>query len=902
MPTIYIDNEPHEVEEGVNLLHACLSLGFDIPYFCWHPAMHSVGACRMCAVKQFKDEDDTKGKIVMSCMTLAKDGTRISIHDPEVLRFRRAVIEWLMTNHPHDCPVCDEGGECHLQDMTLMVGHVYRRYRFKKRTHRNQYLGPFIRHEMNRCIQCYRCVRFYIDYAGGHDLEVMGWHNRIYFGRHEDGILQSKFSGNLVEVCPTGVFTDKTFARHYTRKWDLQTAPSICVHCGLGCNTIPGERYGVLRRIRNRFHGDVNGYFLCDRGRFGYEFVNDPQRIKQVLVRMPQGRFDPIAKDLVLPDMAALLTQSDCVVGIGSPRASLESNFALRSLVGAQNFYAGTSEVQTRLINRITEVLTHSGVPSASMRDVAAADAVLVLGEDVSNVAPMLELALRRSVLRKPSAIAKELHIEPWNDAAVREALQTEKGPLFVATTGGTDLDEVATRVYRSAPDDLACLGFAIAHRLDPQAPAVDELPDDVQELVETIVTALQEAKRPVVISGSTVGSEAVLQSAANVARALQRANDKTRICLTTASCNALGVGLLGGKPLEAAIERMSQCRRALAIILENDLYHRLSVPRADAFFRAANSAIVLDFLPTPTTDEASLVLPAATFAEASGTLVNNEGRAQRFFQVFQPAGDIQESWRWIRDIGQGAGRGETVPWETFDDLVLDLAQSKPIFNRISEAAPPADSRPAGQPIPRQSHRYSGRTAIGANVSVRESQTPQDVDTPLSFSMEGYGGQPPSSLIPRFWAPHWNSVQSVNKFQSEIGGSLTDGDSGKHLIEPSSKERREYYTDVPAAFSPRKGYLLIVPTYHVFGSEELSSRSEAIAELTDRAYIAVNPIDAENLPIENDGTLEIAFAGISSCLPVRLAPEVPRGIARVPMGLTKRPWDGLPFWYRLSQG
>ena len=210
MITIFIDNKPHQVKQGQNLLQACLSLGFDLPYFCWHPALHSVGACRQCAVKQFKDEKDTRGRIVMSCMTPVSEGMRISIDDPEARAFRKGVIEWLMLNHPHDCPVCDEGGECHLQDMTVMTGHTYRRTRFKKRTHRNQDLGPFINHEMNRCIQCYRCVRFYRDYAGGRDLDVFASHDHVYFGRHEDGVLESEFSGNLVEVCPTGVFTDKT--------------------------------------------------------------------------------------------------------------------------------------------------------------------------------------------------------------------------------------------------------------------------------------------------------------------------------------------------------------------------------------------------------------------------------------------------------------------------------------------------------------------------------------------------------------------------------------------------------------------------------------------------------------------------------------------------------------------
>ena len=285
MATIYIDNVPYEVADGDNLLHSCLSLGFNITYFCWHPAMHSVGACRQCAVKQFRDEKDTRGRIVMSCMTPVADGMRISIDDPDAKAFRASNIEWLMENHPHDCPVCDEGGECHLQDMTLMSGHNYRRFRFKKRTYRNQYLGPFLNHEMNRCIQCYRCVRFYRDYAGGRDLNVFAIHNAVYFGRQADGILESEFSGNLVEVCPTGVFTDKTFARHYTRKWDLETAPSICVHCSVGCNTIPGACYTELRRIVNRFNGQVNGYFLCDRGRYGYEFVNSDRRILRPVYR-----------------------------------------------------------------------------------------------------------------------------------------------------------------------------------------------------------------------------------------------------------------------------------------------------------------------------------------------------------------------------------------------------------------------------------------------------------------------------------------------------------------------------------------------------------------------------------------------------------------------------------------
>ncbi|MEO8522824.1 MAG: 2Fe-2S iron-sulfur cluster-binding protein, partial [Acidobacteriota bacterium] len=387
MATIFIDNGAHDVHDGVNLLDACLTLGFNLPYFCWHPAMGSVGACRQCAVKQFHDEKDTHGRLVMACMTPAANGTRISIEDPDAREFRTSVAEWLMVHHPHDCPVCDEGGECHLQDMTVMNGHTYRRYRGTKRTFRNQNLGPFVNHEMNRCIQCYRCVRFYKDYAGGRDFDAQFLRDRVFFGRHEDGTLESEFSGNLVEVCPTGVFTDKTLKLHFTRKWDERTAPAICVHCALGCNTIPGERDGRLRRIRARFNGEVNGYFLCDRGRYGYAFVNSERRIRAPFTGRGPDR-TTLDGATAVARAAAWLAPGARAVGIGSPRASLEANFALRTLVGPDRFFSGMAETEHRLATSIVGVLQDGPTPAASLHDVEQSDAVFILGEDVTSTAP----------------------------------------------------------------------------------------------------------------------------------------------------------------------------------------------------------------------------------------------------------------------------------------------------------------------------------------------------------------------------------------------------------------------------------------------------------------------------------------------------------------------------------
>ncbi|MEW6001227.1 MAG: NADH-quinone oxidoreductase subunit NuoG [Nitrospirota bacterium] len=887
--TIYIDNKPYQVKEGQNLLQACLSSGFNIPYFCWHPAMHSVGACRLCAVKLFKDNKDTRGSIVMSCMTPADVGTRISIDDPEARGFRASVIEWLMINHPHDCPVCDEGGECHLQDMTVMTGHTYRRYRFRKRTYRNQYLGPFVNHEMNRCIQCYRCVRFYRDYAGGRDFHVFASHDHVYFGRHEDGVLENEFSGNLVEICPTGVFTDKTLKKHYTRKWDLQTAPSVCVHCGAGCNTIPGERYGSLRRIQNRYNGEVNGYFLCDRGRFGYEFVNSDYRIRQPFLRLhdqnEKGDLKAVSKEAVLQHLSSLLYFGAKVIGIGSPRASLEANFILRSLVGPEHFYLGISETDYRLISLIIDILQKGPARSASISDIELSDAVFVMGEDLTNVAPRVALALRQSVRHKPMEIARKLHIPEWNDAGVREAIQNEKGPLFIATTQGTRLDDIATETYHAAPDDLARLGFAVAHDLDPEAPEVTNLPEGLKALAGRIADSLKRADHPLVVSGSSCGSEELIKAAANVAWALCKNGKAAEISFVVPECNSLGLVLLGGSSLNEVSGFFENEVVDTVFILENDLYQRIDRDFVNELFSKVKNIVVIDHLFNPTTSKASVVLPAGTFAESTGTLINNEGRAQRSFKVFLPEGPIQESWRWLLEILKIAGRPESKVWRNFDDITSVMANETPIFKGISEIAPSSVFRIAGLKIPRQPHRYSGRTSMFANLNVHEQRLSEDTDSPLSFSMEGYEGQPPPSLISRFWAPGWDSVQAVNKFQGEVGGSLRGGDPGMRLIESLRTERISYFKEVPEPFEPYKEELLIVPLYHIFGSEELSVHARAIAELVPKPYLGLNPEDAKVFQLNEREEVELVLDGMVYRLAIRIIPSLPEGMAGLPVGL-----------------
>ncbi|HEX4025724.1 MAG TPA: NADH-quinone oxidoreductase subunit NuoG [Steroidobacteraceae bacterium] len=930
MATIHVDGTAYPVDPGDHLLHACLSHGLDLPYFCWHPALGSVGACRQCAVTQFHDEHDTHGRLVMACMTAATDGTRISIADPQAVEFRASVIEWLMTNHPHDCPVCEEGGECHLQDMTLMSGHVYRRYRFRKRTHRNQYLGPFVKHEMNRCIACYRCVRFYREYAGGRDLDVFGAHNHVYFGRQADGVLESEFSGNLVEVCPTGVFTDKTLSAVYTRKWDLHSAPSVCVHCGLGCNTFPNARYGELRRVINRYHHELNGYFLCDRGRYGHAFVSQPSRIRGPLQAHGDGDrgngnsdgssdLRPIDRSHALEQLTAMLRERGAggvLIGIGSPRASLEANFALRALVGPEHFSQGIADAEHRLLAAVLELLQRAPAPVATLREAEAADAALVLGENLPDTAPRLALALRQMVRHASFALAAHEQVPAWQDAAVRDLGRDTRSPLFIASPDATRLDDVATPL-RAAPPDIVRLSLAVLHALDAAAPAVPDLPEDQQALAGRIAQALQRAQRPLIIAGTGAGSEALLRTAAAIAGALVRSGRAARMLLTVPECNSLGLALLGGAPLSAALAAAaagaSAGQAATLLVLENDLYRRADRASVDAALQGARHVVVLDHTLHATARRAQLVLPAATFAESSGTLINCEGRAQRFFQLLFPQDEVAASWRWLNEAACACDP-TAARWDGLDQVIAALTAELPALSAVRAAAPGAQLRVDGSRIASAPHRESGRTAMYADRTVHEPPPPANADAPYTGSMEGYYGPMPAALYPFFWTPAWNSEQGLNKFQQEVGGPLRGGPAGAHVIQAGGESPGGAAPAVPAAvpaampaaFAPRAGAWLLIPQHRVFGSDELSARAPAVAERITAPTLGLNPEDAALLGVGDGDPVEIAIEepprpGPPHRLAAELRPALARGVAALSVGLPDQPWVSLPAWARLTR-
>ncbi|MDX5480495.1 MAG: molybdopterin-dependent oxidoreductase [Hymenobacteraceae bacterium] len=334
-------------------------------------------------------------------------------------------------------------------------------------------------------------------------------------------------------------------------------------------------------------------------------------------------------------------------------------------------------------------------------------------------------------------------------------------------------------------------------------------------------------------------------------------------------------------------------------IILENDLYRRAGTATVTSFLDNCEQIIVLDHLHNATTERAGILLPAGTFSEADGTLINNEGRAQRFYQVHPTTEDIQESWHWLAELGTVMADEEISSWHGYDDILHAITKEVPELQQISRTAPPSDFRIAGQRIPRAPHRFSGRTSMLANLNVNEPKPAEDPDSPLSYTMEGYRGQPPSSMIPFFWSPGWNSVQATNKYQQEVGGHLKGGDPGVRLIEPAGTA--PYSTAAPQKFFPLEGHLYVLPLHHTFGSEELSNQSPSVAERIPEPYVVVNSADAMRMKLDEGQTLSFSIEGQIYQLPVKTSHTIPSGTAGLPCGLPGVSFAELPAWAILNR-
>ncbi|NIH40994.1 MAG: NADH-quinone oxidoreductase subunit NuoG [Buchnera aphidicola (Periphyllus aceris)] len=855
MVKIYIDGKKYFVKKSHNLLESCLNLGFNIPYFCWHPKLGSIGACRQCAVKKYQNKNDSHGILVMSCMTPVEKNIVITINDQESFIFRKNIIELLMLNHPHDCPVCEEGGNCHLQDMTVMSKHYSRRYRFDKKIYKSQYLGNFISHEMNRCISCYRCVRYYRDYAGGKDFNVYGSSNNIYFGRFKDGDLESEYSGNLIDVCPTGVFTDKTYSENYSRKWDIQNAPSICSHCSIGCNIIAGERYNKIIRIENRYHEDINNYFLCDLGRFGYGYSNALNRPKYFYFKKNNIFEKQVSSKKSIKKIVKILKNSNLVLGIGSSRASIETNFALKELVGRDNFSTGMIDIDHECTQLILKILKKNVFHVPSLKEVEDYDSILVLGEDITQTSSRLALSIRQALKKRSNKFLKKNNIPNWHSFAINNSFVNIKKFLFLTYIKKTRLEDVSSYSFHSNIFDQIFFINCILKNINKKNDLNGPFKNEIKEKSLYISKILLKSKRILIVSGSHSRNLSLIKSSYNLALNLKKLGFHIGLILLTPQANSLGLSIINGLSLNKSLEKVKKKKNNTLIVVENDLFYSFPKFYLNKILKNFTNIIVMDHQKTKTFKIANISIPVANFFESTGTVINYELRAQRFFQVYDPKFynkkiSIISSWKILNKINYYLYK-VIEKKINLDDFISICVQKIPFLENIKKASPRASFRVFGQKVPRSPHRSSGRTSLRADIDVHEIKQSNDKDSMFSFSMEGSSTYKKyTSLIPFVWSPEWNSSQGLHKFQKEVSGSLLAGNPGKILFQKNEKKKINYFHDSPGVFVKNKN-LIIVPYYLLFGTEEMSQYSDLIKKKIKPSYLLINPLDAKRFNISN---------------------------------------------------
>jgi NADH-quinone oxidoreductase subunit G len=667
MPKLVIDNREVEVPKGTKVIEAAAQLGIIIPRFCYHPALGSVGACRVCAVKFL--EGPFKG-VQMSCMIEAKDGMIVSTTDEEVVAFRQYVIEWLMLNHPHDCPVCDEGGHCLLQDMTISGGHGIRRYLGLKRTYRDQYLGPLVQHEMNRCIHCYRCARFYQEFAGYLDLGVMQIANRTYFGRFKDGILQSPFTGNLSDICPTGVYTDKP-SRFIGRRWDYQRSPSLCINCSLGCHTIASCRYREVVRQEARYSEVVNGYFICDRGRHGFHYARSEARPRQALI---DGREVPIdqAVRTARERLAELVSRvgPEAVACLGSGRSSLETQAALERLCREEGWQGPSYFMDKSIADNVATAV--SGLQpglAVSLRDLEGADFIIAVGADPINEAPMSALTMRQAQRNggKIVVIDPRPIFLPFDFTHLPVGLDQQNLYFTVLIKAAVDGEVIADTGKGAA-------------EFYQEAPTPEMVADSFREKVSALAQELRASQRVVIVCGTQLVRQTTPSLAAEYVHLLRSVKKQAGLFYLLPQANSFGASVVASKKFSflEIVEGMENGTVKGLILVENNPYYNFHHrQRLDLAIEKLDLLVVLDYLESPAVQKAHVFLPTLTLYEAGGMFINQEGRLQaapaaygggisiaqigagnhppRAYGSIMPGGEARAAFQFLDQIGAGS-------------------------------------------------------------------------------------------------------------------------------------------------------------------------------------------------------------------------------------------------------
>ncbi len=671
--TLRVDGDEMQVPKGTLLWEACASHGIDIPIFCYHTKLGPVGACRTCLVEV---EGQTKGPIT-ACSTPVAEGMVVRTRSPIVEKAQRGILEFLLLNHPLDCPICDRAGECPLQDQTFSYGPGTSRYIEPKRHHVKPIaLGPTIALDRERCVLCWRCVRFCAEVAEDKSIVLLDRGDHTMVGTFQEKPYVSNFSGNVIELCPVGALTGRK-QRFNFRPWELQNHPSVCPHCPMGCNiNVSVRKNDEVIRFLSRDNPEVDDSWLCDRGRFNFEFINSPERLRSPLIRRGDS-FEETSWSEALEYIANRLQSiveehgPAAVAGVASPRLTNEDLFVfkrfMRDVVGtaAVDHYPRPQVALTSRERTALQALDDKLMPIA---DLNGAGTIVLLGADPSEREPVLELRIRQAINRhsaqlvvvNPHEIALSSRANATFDYAPERFAdmchQLARGllsPVSTAATGAISttseaLEAFLDRVHRS----FANGPFAVIYD-DSFAGVIDK--GDALSAVATFVEALQ--------SIGSVGTLPLLDD-----------------------CNSMGARDLGilpdgvdgaswGMPFVQRLSAPDSPIRA-ALILGSNLARDEPDPGFAARLRDLDLLVVHELFLTDTARLADVILPAASFAEKTGTFTNTERRVQVITETVPSPGIARADWEILVDLSQYFDQplSYTLPQQIWDEIAGRVA------------------------------------------------------------------------------------------------------------------------------------------------------------------------------------------------------------------------------------
>ncbi len=866
--TITVDGRPIEAHQGEMIIAAAERAGIYIPRFCYHPRMRSVGMCRMCLVQVV----GPRGPMLQpACYVPVADGQEVVTTSPEVKKAQDGVLEFLLVNHPLDCPVCDKGGECPLQDQTFAYGPGETRFVEEKRHWEKPIpLSDLVLIDRERCIQCDRCTRFADEVAGDPLIEFYGRGASTEVNTFPDHPFASYFSGNTVQICPVGALLAKPY-RFRARPWDVEQVESTCTQCAVGCRIAVQSSNDDLTRYLGIDSDPVNHGWLCDKGRFSYEAVNSDDRLGRPLatrggelVETSWAEALDAAADAISAAVAA--GGPSAVAVIGGARLANEDQYAWAKLAKG---VVGTDNVDAQLGDGLpAEVVL--GLPRATIDDCDAASAIVLLGPDVKEELPVLYLRLRRAAVdgkvpiievaagrtgmtRYASTVVP--YVPPDSAAALRKALDGGLRDLL-----GANPVVVLGRPSLAEPAD----GVVAAAALLAELPGVRFLSALRRGNVHG---ALEMGLAPGVLPGR-VALEAGRDWFAEAWGAVPEAPGlDTRGILAEAAEGRVGaLVLLGADPLSDFPDR-DLAQRGLA---------------------GARFVIAVDTFRTDSNAGADLILPAAMFAERPGTTTNLEGRVTRLGPKVTAPDVAWPDWMIAAELA--ARLGHDLGFTSLDGIWDEIERVAPAFAGVSRTSLGSRSNRDGVVVPVPAGASLDRAAAPAtDVTVgQEREAGGDaldpVGTPGIASVESHG-------VPvQAQDPAGTGDGGASGVKDAEGGAPREGDERFASSAETGAARPPLLAwdragatasaPKPDAYALR---LVVVRTLYDRGVNV--SMSPSLAPLAKEPVVRVHPSDLDRLGVRSGGTVRLRAPRLTTTLPAEADPTMPRGTAALPFNV-----------------